>query len=397
MEMKVWVEDTVRVVCGISQTTSCQDVVISLAQAIGQTGRYILISKLRGTERKLGADECPLQHLNKLGQLATEVQFILRRTGPSLSDGQEKKSRVIHPALLKPQVSESSQRREPEKTHTFHLSVPTVSRRTKSKQALESPREPNASPVNFLDPHDPPKVNGTSFSSKEEIFRQILQQQRMLKDLQLHLKDLEDETEWWEHETASATIPGRNSGYAEELDRLEQWFEHNEAEQMQSQLWRERLQEQLDREQELQNDLHQIQTSVLDHNYRIEEVVGHLSHLERNMQLESSQVNAQHSEGILRTLQWELSHRMQQSKEMDDTLSSTLKELQTAEDKLRGKWETIEELKKELRQCNLQHFIQQTSGTPLVDQTTSLPVNETFLRNAGIMEGDKPAGAIYSE
>uniref|UniRef100_A0A8D3D4A5 Ras-associating domain-containing protein n=1 Tax=Scophthalmus maximus TaxID=52904 RepID=A0A8D3D4A5_SCOMX len=84
MELKVWVEGVVRVVCGLSIDTSCQDVVIALAQATGQTGRYILALKLRGSERQLVADERPLQCLSQLGQLATEVQFILRRTGPSL-------------------------------------------------------------------------------------------------------------------------------------------------------------------------------------------------------------------------------------------------------------------------------------------------------------------------
>lgn len=36
MELKVWVDGVVRVVCGLSEETSCQDVVIALAQAIGE-------------------------------------------------------------------------------------------------------------------------------------------------------------------------------------------------------------------------------------------------------------------------------------------------------------------------------------------------------------------------
>lgn len=36
MELKVWVDGVVRVVCGLSEETSCQDVVIALAQAIGK-------------------------------------------------------------------------------------------------------------------------------------------------------------------------------------------------------------------------------------------------------------------------------------------------------------------------------------------------------------------------
>lgn len=36
MELKVWVEGVARVVCGLSRSTSCQDVVIALAQSIGK-------------------------------------------------------------------------------------------------------------------------------------------------------------------------------------------------------------------------------------------------------------------------------------------------------------------------------------------------------------------------
>lgn len=39
MELKVWVDGVVRVVCGLSEETSCQDVVIALAQAIGEWNR----------------------------------------------------------------------------------------------------------------------------------------------------------------------------------------------------------------------------------------------------------------------------------------------------------------------------------------------------------------------
>lgn len=36
MELKVWVDGMVRVVCGLSLNTSCKDVVIALAQSIGK-------------------------------------------------------------------------------------------------------------------------------------------------------------------------------------------------------------------------------------------------------------------------------------------------------------------------------------------------------------------------
>lgn len=36
MELKVWVDGVQRIVCGVSEFTTCQEVVIALAQAIGE-------------------------------------------------------------------------------------------------------------------------------------------------------------------------------------------------------------------------------------------------------------------------------------------------------------------------------------------------------------------------
>lgn len=49
----------------------------------------------------------------------------------------------------------------------------------------------------------------------------------------------------------------------------------------------------------------------------------------------------------------------------------------------------IEDLDKELRQCKLQQFIQQSGGPP-ADQTTSEPVTDAYLSNAGIVEQQQP-------
>nr|XP_057932923.1 ras association domain-containing protein 8-like isoform X2 [Doryrhamphus excisus] len=331
MEIKVWVEGVVRVVCGISQTTSCQDVVISLAQAIGQTGRYVLVLKFRDTERPLGADECPLQHLNKLGQFAGEVQFILHRTGPSLSAGQDQTTRVIHPALLKPPKPESIKHRRPKKALTFSLGPSTAPRRTQSNRAWSPcPRtspEPRAS---LLDSHNTIQCDGAP-SSKEEVFRQILQQQMMLKDLEIELQALEDDTEWREQEMANTAISAWNSEATDELTRLEQLFRHNEAELMMSQLWGESLQEEIDREEDLQSRLNYVQSSVEDQSSRIEELLDLFAHLQSD--IGTSQVDTQVE--ILKPLKQELKQRVQQGEELNDTLSKTSRDLQAAEERLR--------------------------------------------------------------
>uniref|UniRef100_A0A3B3ZSZ1 Ras-associating domain-containing protein n=1 Tax=Periophthalmus magnuspinnatus TaxID=409849 RepID=A0A3B3ZSZ1_9GOBI len=85
MELQVCVEGSLRVVCGGSLSTTCQEVVIALAQDLGQTGRYVLTLNLHGSERQLLKDECPLQELSNLGRESADALLILRRTGPSTS------------------------------------------------------------------------------------------------------------------------------------------------------------------------------------------------------------------------------------------------------------------------------------------------------------------------
>lgn len=80
MELKVWVEGIQRIVCGVTETTTCQDVVYALAHATGQTGRFTLVERWRTNERLLAPYEQPLKILMKWGEYSSEVQLILRRS-----------------------------------------------------------------------------------------------------------------------------------------------------------------------------------------------------------------------------------------------------------------------------------------------------------------------------
>ncbi|BFZ16268.1 hypothetical protein BsWGS_19307 [Bradybaena similaris] len=106
MELKVWVDGIQRVVCGASYNTTCQDVVIALASAMGRTGRFTLVEKWRDSERPLFPGECPLQALYKWGEYAGEVRFYLvqatatnvkeKEGGQQKWEGQTLKSHVIN-------------------------------------------------------------------------------------------------------------------------------------------------------------------------------------------------------------------------------------------------------------------------------------------------------------
>lgn len=81
MEVKVWYEGMPRVVCGVTDTTTCHDVILALASATGHTGRYTLVERWRSgeSERNMAPSECPLVALEKYGEYSSDVQFVLRR------------------------------------------------------------------------------------------------------------------------------------------------------------------------------------------------------------------------------------------------------------------------------------------------------------------------------
>ncbi|XP_042352645.1 ras association domain-containing protein 7 [Plectropomus leopardus] len=373
MELKVWVDGVVRVVCGLSEETSCQDVVIALAQAIGQTGRYVLIQRLRDTERQLLATEKPLESLAKLGQHGSEVQFFLRRTGPSSSDvPNSKQDRPTPPPLPKHPEPEPLKRSQPKKALTFNLG-PSTSPKTKAKQFKRSPRDspeqrtspsPSPSPIS---PHVPsPSPSPPIGPSKEEVFRKVLQQQERLRAMETQLEALERESHNWERPYPSpCPSPVSDARLQEEMDALEQAVRRNQAELSHEQFWEEELQAEVERERGMRRKLGELHAKLDDCGRRLHEFSVRSAQLEQEIQRESqSEGKAGRPEESLEAVKVELQSREAQGTELEEQLSETDKALGKAESLMQAKQEELEELNKELRQCNLQQFIQQTGVLP---------------------------------
>uniref|UniRef100_UPI0037E86595 ras association domain-containing protein 8-like n=1 Tax=Semicossyphus pulcher TaxID=241346 RepID=UPI0037E86595 len=196
-----------------------------------------------------------LKLLAQLGQQAAEVQLILRRTGPSLSDGRDTPTREAHPLPRPSEPEPLKGRTKPHKALTFNLGPSTSPRRMKSNRAWSpSPRaspEPRASLVSLLDPFN--TVNALpSSSSKEEVFRQILQQQKRLEDLEIQLQAPERETDVWERDRSSA---GLNPVPAGELEELEQRLTQNQTELMNREHWERQLQDEINTERGMSSHL----------------------------------------------------------------------------------------------------------------------------------------------
>jgi len=88
MELRVWVDGTQRVVCGVKLTTTCQEIVFALAHATQQAGRFTMIERWRNNERLLSPNEQPLVTLQRWGDHMNEVEFILRKTSTDVPSGQ---------------------------------------------------------------------------------------------------------------------------------------------------------------------------------------------------------------------------------------------------------------------------------------------------------------------
>ncbi|XP_059610336.1 ras association domain-containing protein 8 [Phlebotomus argentipes] len=110
MELKVWVEGIQRIVCGVTEATTCQDVVFALAHATGKVGRFTLIERWRNNERLLAPTENPLKILMKWGEYSSDVQFILQRSDQPKT-----------PALQSPQQVLRQQQRQQEQQNSQDL------------------------------------------------------------------------------------------------------------------------------------------------------------------------------------------------------------------------------------------------------------------------------------
>uniref|UniRef100_A0A8C6YJV1 Ras association domain family member 7 n=1 Tax=Nothoprocta perdicaria TaxID=30464 RepID=A0A8C6YJV1_NOTPE len=327
MELKVWVDGIQRVVCGVSQQTTCQEVVVALARAIGQTGRYVLVQKLREKERQLLPLECPLESLAKCGQYANDVQFVLRRTGPSVaerpsSDGaphapERTFIRASLPIKPRPMSTEVPRSREPKKAMTFNLG---------------------------------PMGSGELFT----VLRQVPSQE-------------------------------------DEIFFLEQLVRRNETELGEEEFWQSELRLEKECERERQERVRSLRASLEDYTQRIYELSARTEALQKEIQWEMAErakrgketpgPSTADLEDMAAKMKRDLEAKVKQGTQLESNLASVEKALEEAERNLQAQNRELEELNKELRQCNLQQFIQQTGATVTV--APARPEEDAPLGRAG--------------
>ncbi|XP_072277756.1 ras association domain-containing protein 7 isoform X2 [Pyxicephalus adspersus] len=386
MELKVWVDGVQRVVCGVTEKTSCQDVVIALAQAIGQTGRYVLIQTLRDKERQLLPHERPLEFLSKSGQYANDVHFILKRTGPSLAERPSsdngpppppertfaRSSLPINPRANNPEVTRS---KEPKKSLTFNLGPMS------SNDLLLKHRQKYQNGTVAKD-------NSHKQPSKDEVFKLVLQQQEQLKALEMQNTSIGKDLQTWER----GRVGGRYQEEEEdEVAFLEKLIRRNDVELGEEMFWLDELDRERADEQKRQEKMKNLRATMEDYTLKIKELSERTEALEREIQKETSkrlsgEPSQAEIEEMVNKMRKELEAKIDQTQQMETNLTNVGRACDEAKRMLEVKTQELEELNKDLRQCNLQQFIQQTGST--VTNGHPRP-NEEFLNEQGNLQWEE--------
>ncbi|XP_034056561.1 ras association domain-containing protein 8b isoform X1 [Gymnodraco acuticeps] len=383
MELKVWVDGVQRIVCGVTEFTTCQEVVIALAQAIGRTGRYTLIEKWRDTERHLAPNENPVVSLNKWGQYASDVQLILHRTGPSVSErpNSDRQTRFQErgfyrqslPPLAKlwPSGNDSSlKRREPKrKSLTFTGGARGLrdllwkSRDTEAKQPQQQRGVSlNLCRVGVVGGVGSPSVPG---SPSGEMRRLVQLQRDKLQAVESRLLGCEADLRDWEEVAGEA---GDGGSLEEELQILEQQVRRNEAEMEEEEFWQNELQIEQESEHQLRQQLSELQVRVRDCEAKLSEYLAHIQGMEGGLEQERLQqetelhqrVNEEEVQNQLQKVLLELEVQSEHTSRLESSCQALERSLSQSGHRLQEKEQELEQLTKELRQVNLQQFIQQT-------------------------------------
>uniref|UniRef100_A0A8C0YC85 Ras-associating domain-containing protein n=1 Tax=Cyprinus carpio carpio TaxID=630221 RepID=A0A8C0YC85_CYPCA len=369
MELKVWVDGVQRIVCGVTEVTTCQEVVIALAQAIGRTGRYTLIEKWRETERHLAPHENPVVSLNKWGQYASDVQLVLQRTGPSLSERPTSDTSARAPerslyrqslppmAKLRPTAHDRSlKRREPKRKSLTFTSGAKGLRDIFGKNREGETKQRTVNTIRSSTPAPTQELSCLVQLQKDKL--RILEQKLQCCETELQ-QQLTDEEE-------------------EELIKLEQQVRRNEAEMKEHEFWENELKIEQDNERQLHEQLQELRSRVQECEEQLGEYLARIQCMEAGLEAERLQQELMETRlademevrSRLDKARAELDMQVQQAARLESSCRAVELSLGQSNIRLQEREQELEQLTKELRQVNLQQFIQQT-GT----KVTVLPAD----------------------
>ncbi|CAL8357061.1 unnamed protein product [Lota lota] len=418
MELKVWVDGVQRVVCGVTEATTCHDVVIALAQAIGRTGRYTLVEKWRDSERLLAPHESPVSSLNTWGQYAGDVQLILLRTGPSLTERPPSEGpplrgpeRGLHRQSLPPLAKfrhpndRSMRRREPRRKSLTFSGGPRGLRDILSGGRVgEAEAKRRMLLVADGGSHQQAARHmggaGLWACRMEDLVRLVGLQRETLSVLEKRLASYEAELQAWGEEqrgghggvTGGGMDGGGGGGLTEEILKLERRLRKNKVEVEEEDFWASELQIELENERQLEDRLQELHRRLQGCEQDMEEKMGLVQSVEAGLEEERQQRERQESQWLSEAearaqalrAKAELKAQERQALQLESSCRAIDRSLGQSSKRLQDMQQDLEQLTKELRQVNLQQFIQQT-GTKvtvlpaeLVDHPENPPPSQSI-------------------
>ncbi|XP_073645047.1 ras association domain-containing protein 8 isoform X2 [Tursiops truncatus] len=297
---------------------------------LSRTGRYTLIEKWRDTERHLAPHENPIISLNKWGQYASDVQLILRRTGPSLSERPTSDGVARVPertlcrqslpplAKLRPQIDKAIKRREPKrKSLTFTggakglMDIFGKGKETEFKQ----------------------KVLNNCKATADELKKLIRLQTEKLQSIEKELESNEIEIRFWEQKY--------NSNLEEEIVRLEQKIKRNDVEIEEEEFWENELQIEQENEKQLKDQLQEIRQKITECESKLKDYLGQIQTMESGLEAEKlqrevqeAQVNEEEVKGKIGKVRGEIDIQGQQSLRLENGIKAVERSLGQATKRL---------------------------------------------------------------
>lgn len=248
----------------------------------GRTGRYTLVEKWRDTERHLAPNESPVASLNTWGQYAGDVQLVLHRTGPSLTERPPSEGpplrgpeRGLHRQSLPPLAKlrhpndYSLRRREPRRKSLTFTGAPRSLRDILSGGTLgEAEAKRRFLLGNGGSHHHASPAMGTASPSlwacrMEDLVRLVGLQRETLNVLEKKLETYEAELQGWADGRMGRSFrcsgdPCGGGGLMEEILRLEKHLRKNEVEMEEEEFWATELQIELESERQLEDRLQEL-------------------------------------------------------------------------------------------------------------------------------------------
>ncbi|XP_033112848.1 ras association domain-containing protein 8-like [Anneissia japonica] len=354
-ELKVWVDGLQRIVSGINDKTTCQDVIIALAHFMRQTGRYTLVEKSSSHERPLEPHENPLRIMSRWS--GGSNRFIMKRTG-DVKNGAEKSAGKRKPFRLCEKHRSMENLTRPKETtvkrgNTFSGSW--NSQVLSKKDIATSESKPSAIDL-------------------EKLWELVREQEQILEEQYEDMEDLDiDIEELLPYESDPPTI----EDIEDQIIQYERTLKKNEARLEEEEFWEDELEMEEDEKNSLIEKLNKTKEEIIECEREIKNNKQEIKQLMKLLKAEKDLVdikqlddNNMKIEAEKRELHEELEAQDFESAEYEQELEELNEELKLLEVEFKRKIEEELKLQRDLEELEKQTPAEKSEEDQKTDDKT---------------------------